>query len=77
MRSLRGWSAAQVQSYMNTIIPWLESQPAIFRYAWFGDRNGRPNDPAYVTASNALLAGAGQLTPVGTTYTTLPGSTCP
>jgi hypothetical protein len=72
-----GWTPAQVQSYMNAIIPWFESQPAIFRYAWFGDRNGRPNDPNYVSASNALLAGAGQLTQVGTTYTTLPGATCP
>jgi hypothetical protein len=72
-----GWSTAQVQSYMNTIIPWFESQPAIFRYSWFGDRTGRPNDPNYVTASNALLAGSGQLTAVGMTYTSLPGATCP
>jgi hypothetical protein len=72
-----GWTVAQVQSYMNTIIPWLESQPAIFRYSWFGDRTGRPNDPNYVSAANALLAGPGQLTQIGTLYTTLPGATCP
>jgi len=72
-----GWTVPQIQSYMNAIIPWFESQPAIFRYSWFGDRTGRPNDPAYVTASNALLAGAGQLTALGTTYTTLAGVGCP
>jgi hypothetical protein len=72
-----GWSVAQVQSYLNTIIPWFEGNPAIFRYAWFGGGNGRPNDPNYVTASNALLGNPGALTQVGTTYTSLPGATCP
>ncbi len=72
-----GWSVTQIQSYLGTVIPWLESQPAIFRYAWFGDRTGRPNDPNYVTASNALLAGAGTLTALGNTYTTIARGTCP
>jgi hypothetical protein len=72
-----GWTTAQVQSYMNTVIPWLEKEPAIFRYSWFGDTTGRPTG-TYVTPSNALLAGAGQLTAVGTTYTSLAASTtCP
>jgi hypothetical protein len=71
-----GWSTAQIQSYMNAIIPWLESQPAIFRYSWFGDTTGRPTG-TYVTPSNALLAGAGQLTAVGTTYTNLGPTACP
>jgi hypothetical protein len=72
-----GWSTAQIQSYMNTIVPWLEKEPAIFRYAWFGDTTGRPTG-SYVTPSNALLGGAGQLTsPVGTTYTSIAGSACP
>jgi hypothetical protein len=72
-----GWTTAQIQSYMNTIIPWLEKEPAIFRYSWFGDTTGRPTG-TYVTPSNALLAGAGQLTSVGTTYTSLAASpTCP
>jgi len=71
-----GWTTAQIQSYMNTVIPWLEREPAIFRYAWFGDTTGRPTG-TYVTPSNALLAGAGQLTAVGTTYTTLAASSCP
>jgi hypothetical protein len=71
-----GWTTAQIQNYMNTVVPWLEREPAIFRYSWFGDTTGRPTG-SYVTPSNALLAGAGQLTAVGTTYTTLPGATCP
>jgi hypothetical protein len=72
-----GWTVSQIQAYQNTVIPWLENEPAIFRYAWFGDTTGRPNDPNYVTASNALLAGAGQLTALGNTYTTLSGTNCP
>ncbi len=72
-----GWTVAQIQSYLNTVIPWLEAQPAIFRYAWFGDRTGRPNDPNYVTASNALLAGPGTLTALGNTYTTVARGSCP
>jgi len=72
-----GWTVAQIQAYQNAIIPFLDAQPAIFRYSWFGDHTARPNDPAYVTASNALLAGAGQLTALGNTYTTLGGPACP
>jgi len=75
-RSGRCWSTAQVDSYMKTIVPWLESQPAIFRYSWFGDTTGRPTG-SYVTPSNALLAGPGQLTSLGVTYTTLPAASCP
>jgi hypothetical protein len=72
-----GWSVAQVESYMKAVVPWLESQPAVFRYSWFGDNTGRPTG-SYVTPSNALLAGPGQLTPLGVTYTTLPASSvCP
>jgi hypothetical protein len=72
-----GWTAAQAETYMKAIVPWMESQPAIFRYSWFGDTTGRPTG-TYVTPSNALLAGAGQLTPLGVTYTTLPASSvCP
>jgi hypothetical protein len=71
-----GWTSAQIQSYINTVVPWLEREPAIFRYSWFGDTTGRPMG-TYVTPSNALLAGAGQLTTVGTTYATLAGAACP
>jgi len=72
-----GWTVAQIQAYMNTIIPFLESQPSIFRYSWFGDTTGRPTG-TYVTPNDALLAGAGQLTALGNTYTTtLPGTSCP
>jgi hypothetical protein len=71
-----GWTVAQVQAYMNAVIPWLESEPAIFRYSWFGDTNGRPTG-TYVTPSDALLAGPGQLTALGGTYTALPGAICP
>jgi len=72
-----GWTVAQIQAYQQAIIPFLESQPAIFRYAWFGDTTGRPTG-TYVTPNDALLAGAGQLTALGNTYTTtMPGTSCP
>ncbi len=63
-----GWSVAQIDSYVRTVLNYLEHEPGIFRYAWFGGNTGRTND-TYVTANNNLLGTAGQLTSLGSTYT--------
>jgi len=74
-----GWTVAQIQSYQNVVVKYLEEEPGIYRYAWFGGRNGRPADANYVTASNSLLAAdSSQLTALGQTYTTISETTsCP
>jgi hypothetical protein len=59
-------SAAQQESYMREAIPYLESNPHVFRYAWFSA------DPI----PNAKLMNAdGSPTPLGQVYAELP-STC-
>jgi hypothetical protein len=57
--------ASGEQSYMNQAVPYLESEPAVFRYAWFTGRDG--------TAGRESLLGtaSGQLTPLGQDYVTL------
>jgi hypothetical protein len=49
-------------AYMNAAVPYLESEPAVFRYAWF---TGRFNSSPRV---NLLDAGPGALSAVGQNY---------
>ncbi|HEX4447356.1 MAG TPA: glycoside hydrolase family protein [Polyangiaceae bacterium] len=60
-------SAADNKAYMQAAVPYLESNPHIFRYSWF---SASP-------IPNAQLANSdGTLTDLGTTYVSLPQS-CP
>jgi hypothetical protein len=56
--------AAGEKAYMDQAVPYLESEPAVFRYAWF---TGRANS----TRVNLLSTTSGQLTPLGAEYTSL------
>ncbi len=59
-------TVAQQTAYMQAAIPYLESNPNIFRYSWFSASN----------IASAVLANAdGSLTALGQTYVSLP-STC-
>jgi hypothetical protein len=58
-------SVAQQKAYMQAAIPWLESNPHIYRYSWFSA------DPI----PNAELVNPdGSLTDLGTTYVNLPAA---
>ena len=58
-------SVAEQKAYMQAAIPYLESNPSVFRYSWFSASN----------IPNALLAnGDGSLTDLGATYAALPQS---
>jgi hypothetical protein len=60
-------SVADQKAYMQAAVPWLESNPHVFRYSWFSASN----------IANALLVNSnGTLTDLGTTYVSLPQS-CP
>lgn len=59
-------TAAEQKAYMQAAIPYLESNPNVFRYSWFSASN----------IASAVLANAdGSLTDLGRTYATLP-TTC-
>jgi hypothetical protein len=50
---------------MDQAVPYLQSDAAVFRYAWFtGRSSGSPQ-------VNLLDSGSGALTPLGTEYTSL------
>jgi hypothetical protein len=57
--------AAGEQTYMNQAVPYLESEPAIFRYSWFTGRDSS------ATQVNLLGSGSGTLTPLGQDYVNL------
>jgi hypothetical protein len=54
-------------SYMSGALAYLESEPAVARYAWF---TGRSTSSPWIN----LLASSGQLTPLGEQYATAPQS---
>jgi hypothetical protein len=56
-------SVADQKAYMQAAVPYLESDPNVFRYAWF---NADPIPNAMLTNSD------GSLTDLGTTYVGLP-----
>jgi hypothetical protein len=58
-------SAAQEMTFMQAVLPILEANPAVERYAWF---TGRYPDASAVD----LFAGPGELTPLGQAYKNLP-----
>ena len=60
-------SAADQEAYMSAAVPYLESNPHVFRYSWFS---------ASPIPSSLLTAADGSLTALGQTYVSLPGS-CP
>jgi hypothetical protein len=60
-------SAAGEQTYMQAALQILENDPTIFRYSWF---TGRWTNPSGIS----LLAGDGQLTPLGNYYVTTPAT---
>ncbi|HEX2676399.1 MAG TPA: glycoside hydrolase family protein [Polyangiales bacterium] len=60
-------SAAGQLAYMKQAVPFLESDPKVFRYAWFIGRSSQP-------AANDLFAAPGALTALGSAYATLPGA---
>jgi hypothetical protein len=62
-------SAADNKAFMQMAIPWLESNPNIFRYAWFSVPGG--DTPAAV-----LQNPDGSLTDLGKTYVGLPQTAC-
>jgi hypothetical protein len=50
---------------MDQAVPYLENEPAVFRYAWFtGRSSGSPQ-------VNLLGSGSGTLTPLGQDYVSL------
>jgi hypothetical protein len=60
-------SAADQKTYLQAAVPWLESDPHVYRYSWFSASN----------IPNALLMNTdGTLTDLGMTYVSLPQS-CP
>jgi hypothetical protein len=59
---------ANQKAYMQAAVPYLESEPAVARYAWF---SGRTTAIPNVN----LLAGSGALTELGQIYVNLPQST--
>ncbi len=59
--------ATTESKYMAAALPYLESEPAVQRYAWFTGR-------AYATPGISLLAASGQLTPLGQQYVSAPQS---
>jgi len=63
-------SLAVQKAYMQSAVPYLESEPAVAKYAWFADGNAIPNV--------ALTTSTGALTELGQTYTSLTSnSACP
>ena len=60
-------SVADQQTYMKAAVPYLESNPHVYRYSWFS-ANPIPNA--------VLMNGDGTLTELGKTYVSLPAS-CP
>jgi hypothetical protein len=60
-------SVADQKAYMQAAVPYLESNPHVFRYSWF---SAGPIPNAQLTTAN------GSLTDLGTTYASLPQS-CP
>ncbi len=60
-------TAADQKAYMQAAVPYLESNPHVFRYAWFDASN---------VASGVLQNPDGTLTDLGNTYVSLPQS-CP
>jgi hypothetical protein len=63
-------SLAKQKAYMQSAIPYLESEPQIMKYAWFADQNAIPNV--------ALTDASGALTELGQLYTSLSSSSgCP
>jgi hypothetical protein len=55
---------SETQAFMNSIIPWLESQPQVARYAWFSGTN----------VPNSVIIQNGQLTTLGQSYVAFPGT---
>ena len=60
-------TAAQQEAFMRVAIPYLESQPNVFRYSWFSA------DPI---PNGKLINSDGSPTPLGQVYNSLP-SNCP
>jgi Glycosyl hydrolase catalytic core len=60
-------SAAGQRAYMDKAVAFLESDPQVFRYAWFIGRSSQP-------AANDLFAPAAALTPLGSAYVAYPGT---
>jgi Glycosyl hydrolase catalytic core/F5/8 type C domain/DUF5010 C-terminal domain len=56
-------SLAKQKAYMQSAIPYLESEPQVAKYAWFAEGNAIPNV--------ALTTSAGALTELGQLYTSL------
>lgn len=55
---------SETQAFMLSIVPWLESQPQVARYAWFSGTN----------VPNSVIVQNGQLTPLGQIYVAFPGT---
>ena len=66
-----GVSAADELKLMQQALPILETDPRVFRYAWF---TGRASDQPSL---NLFGADAGLLTPLGQTYVGAPGACAP
>lgn len=63
-------SLAKQKTYMQSAIPYLESEPQVAKYAWFADQNAVPNV--------ALTDASGALTELGQLYISLSSSSgCP
>jgi hypothetical protein len=62
-------SAAGQRAYMDKAVALLESDPQVFRYAWFIGRSSQPG-------AIDLFGAPGALTPLGSAYSAYPGS-CP
>lgn len=62
-------SISSQMNYMSETLHYLESDPDVFRYAWFIPRGIGPTDPSTGTTSNSLLPGKpNALTDLGTVF---------
>jgi len=52
------YSQAQVNAFINSVVPWMEANPMIIKYAWHNSKSG----------TSATFTTAGQLTATGITY---------
>ena len=52
------YSQTQVNAFINSVVPWMESNPMIIKYAWHNSKSG----------TSAIFTTTGQLTATGITY---------
>ncbi|KIM74815.1 glycoside hydrolase family 128 protein [Piloderma croceum F 1598] len=61
-------SESQLKTFMTEALTWLDAQPYVERYAWFGcwESNNPPDN--FATSMNAFLNPQGQLSEIGSLY---------